>query len=682
MKRKLIFFFLTATTALTCAAQTTDNEITLKEVEVKGANVVSKTDGRLYYPTDMQKQSSANGYDILQKLALPNMLINEVTHTVSAINNKGEVQLRINGIKASKADMLALDPQTISRIDFIDNPGVRYSEGVAYAINIITRRNNSGYTIGTDFSQALTAKKGDYNAYGKWNKGNSEFSLNYDFGYNDLSGDRKEETANYMLNDGSTYTISRNDLTSHSRSFDNTVQMKYSLADSATYVFQATLETAFSNTPNDYSQKQISDGIADFIADQHNKAHDHAPSLDLYFHRRLTERQTITLNAVGTYIGTSSANSYDEGTPYQYAVDGKTYSLMSEAIYENRLKPFTLSAGINQKLKYTRNEYTGDVSSLNSMHSSSLYAFTQMRGRIGQFGYVAGMGISSLRYRQQEHHYDFLSFRPKVSLAYDLTDALQVKYDFEWSNYVSKIAMISDAMIRNNSMEWTRGNPDLRPNRVWEHTLRLSYDKPHWSSYVECHYKKNPHPNMAAYERTDDNRFIYTQRNQKGIDFIYLSAYANYWLIPEKLSLMGYGGLNRCMNFGDDYTHCLTSWTGTVSATAYLGSFTLSAYGTNGWRFMEGEAKGHNNPYTGVRAAYRHKDWQFSLTWICPFESSSLQYETELCNRYLHKNIVLNSSDYANYLSLNIAWRFNKGRKFRETNRIINQKDSETGIIK
>ena len=681
MKRKTMICFLVAGAALTCAAQDTDKAVTLQEVEVKGANVVNKADGRLYYPTEAQKNASATGYDLLQRLALPNILINETTRTVSAIDNKGEVQLRINDIKASKADMLALDPQTISRIDFIDHPGVRYSEGVAYVINIITRRNNSGYTIGTDLSQALTATKGDYSVYGKWNKGSSEFSLNYDFGYSDLRGDRRKETADYTLNDGSTYTISRNDMASRSRSFDNSVQLRYNLADSANYVFQTTFETTFTNTPGDYQRKRIADGTDNYIATQHNTQHDHAPSLDLYFHRRLTGQQTVTLNAVGTYIGTSSTSSYDEGTPYQYVVDGKTYSLMSEAIYENRLKPFTLSAGINHKLKYTRNEYTGDAASLNSMHSSSLYAFAQMRGRVGRIGYLAGMGINSLRYSQQTHKYHFLLLRPKASLTYDLTNAWQVNYAFELNSYVSKIAMISDAMIRNNSMEWTMGNPDLRPNRVCEHTLRQSHDKPRWSSYVECHYKRNPHSNMAAYERTDDDRFIYTQRNQKGIDFIFLSAYANYWLIPERLSLMGYGGMSRCMNFGDDYTHCLTAWTGTVSATAYLGKFTLSAYSTNGWRFMEGETRGRNNPYTGVRAAYRHKDWVVSLTWICPFESSSLQYKTEICNRYLHKNIVLNSSDYANYLSLNVAWRFNKGRKFHETNRTINQKDSETGII-
>lgn len=682
MKQQIFFSFLLASATLTCHAQDIDQEATLQEVEIQGARVVNKVDGKLYYSTEQQKNASATGYDILQRLSLPNILVNETTRTVSTLNNKGEVQLRINDIKVSKAEMLALDPKDISRIDFIDNPGVRYGEGIAYVINIMTRRNDSGHTLGTNLSQALTAAKGDYAVFGKWNKGNSELSLNYDFDYKDFKGNRTEETADYTLNDGSTHTIVRNDKASRSRDFDNSVQLKYNLADSATYVFQATLETAFSNTPANYNQKDIIDGTTHYTAIQRNKTHDFAPSLDLYFHRQITPQQSFTLNAVGTYIGTSSTNSYDEGTPYQYAVDGKTYSLMSEAIYENKLKPFTLSAGINHKLKYTRNEYTGDAASLNNMHSQSLYAFAQIRGRMSRLGYALGIGMTNLRYRQQQYRYNFFVFRPKASLTYDLTSALQLNYTFEMDSHVSRIAMISDATIRNNSMEWTLGNPDLRPNRKIEHTLRLSYDKPRWSSYIEGVYRQHPHPNMAVYERTDDDRFIYTQRNQKAIDFIYLSAYANYWLIPQKLTLMAYGGINRCMNFGDDYTHCLTSWDCTLSATAYLGSLTLSAYTNNGWRFIEGETKGRNASYTALRATYNLQQWQFSLTWAYPFNGSCKQYKSEILSRYLHKKTTLYSQDLSNYLSLTIAYRINKGRKYHEIERTIKQKDSETGIIK
>ena len=48
--------------------------------------------------------------------------------------------------------------------------------------------------------------------------------------------------------------------------------------------------------------------------------------LDLYFFRQLTSHQSITANAVGTYISTQSSSYYDEGSPYQYDVKGKTAS--------------------------------------------------------------------------------------------------------------------------------------------------------------------------------------------------------------------------------------------------------------------------------------------------------------------------------------------------------------------
>lgn len=117
------------------------------------------------------------------------------------------------------------------------------------------------------------------------------------------------------------------------------------------------------------------DGKNEYVATQQDNSRTGSPVLDLYYFQQLTPRQSVTLNVVGTYIDTNSFTSYDEGSPYRYNVDGKTYSLLSEAIYENKLKPFTLTAGINYSQKYTNNAYTGDVSSLTLMHNNRLYLF-------------------------------------------------------------------------------------------------------------------------------------------------------------------------------------------------------------------------------------------------------------------------------------------------------------------
>ena len=669
--------------ALVGSAQNETKTIELGEVEIKAAKVIHKPDGQIIYPTETQKNASHSGYSILQKLSLPNIRVDEVSQSLSAIDGRGSIQLRINGIIVGREEMLALSPGSISRIDFIDNPGVRYGEGIAYVINILTRRADSGYTVGIDLAQALTVKSGNDLIYGKWNAGNSELSLSYNFGYKDFKGNRTHETAHYLLTDGSTHTIERNDLASRSRNFNNGLQLKYNLADSADYVFQASLKADFSHIPNNYNRKRIIEEDEQYIATQRERNRSSSPVLDLYFFKQLTPRQSLTLNAVGTYIATSLRSSYDEGAPYAYRVEGKTYSLMSEAIYENRLKPFTFTAGANYMQKYTKNKYTGDVNSVNPMHNRSVYAFAEIKGKLGPIRYVAGVGGSYLDYRQQAHDYQYWLFRPKASVAYNPVQAVQLKYDFQISEHVSRVAMISNTSIRNNSMEWTLGNPDIRPNREQAHTFQISYTHPRFQSFVQAYGKRCHQPNMATYIRTEDNRFVYTQLNQKEIDVLNLMLYANGWIVPDKLSIALSGTLFRCFNFGEDYTHCKTFYSGTANVQAYLGKLTLSAFMDSGFRFLEGETEGFNGSFVSLNASYRYKNLNLSLAWQQPFRNRYKQFQSDVYNRYVRKTTALHCRDLGNFVSLNIAWKFSQGRAYKDVRRNIEQKaDKDTGILR
>lgn len=677
--RDILFLLLLTLPSL---AQEVEPTVELGEVEVKADRIIKKTDGMLLYPSEQQKTSSRSGYSLLQQLTLPNIRVNEVGHTISAIDQRGSVQIRINGIIVDKAEMLSLDPKSIRSIHFIDNPGVRYGDGIAYVIDITTRRADNGYTLGTSFTQALTTRQGDYTVYGKWNTGKSELSLNYSIGYQNYSDLRTEETAHYHLNDGSVYTIRRNDLASRNQSLNNQLKLTYNLADSSRYVFQASLSGDFSHVPNNFNQKQIVDGEQTYTALEQQQSRSGSPVLDLYYFQQFTPRQSLTLNAVGTYIGTRSSDSYDEGSPYRYDVDGRTYSLLSEAIYENRLKPFTLSAGLNYSQKYTNNEYTGDVSAATPIHHNRVYLFSEIKGLWGNLRYSAGIGGSYLHYRQQAHSYDYWSFCPKAALSYNFTHALQLSYNFQMNERTSRVAMISDASIRNNRMEWTVGSPDLKPNREMYHLLRLTYTDNRLQASLEGFYKQCLRPNMAVYERTADDRFIYTQRNQKEIDALNAMAYASYWLLPEKLSVTAYGGLFRCFNFGQDYTHCYTSYFVTGAVNAYLGNLSLHAYADNGSRFLEGETKGYSGGDITLKAVYSYKDWQFALIWQQPFQHKYKLFESEVLNRNLQKRTALYSGDACNLVNLTVTWRLTRGRKFRDVERSIQLKDKDTEIIR
>lgn len=427
MKRFITFSLLLSTAAITFA-QNVDKSITLDEVTVRASKVVNKPDGMVIYPTDSQRQASTNGYSFLEKLTLPNLRVDNINHTISAIDNRGGVQLRINGIIVDKPEMTALDPKDILRIDFIDKPGVRYGESLAYVINIITRRNDSGYSIGTDITSAITTIQGDGMVYGKWNKGKSEWSVSYDINGGKSKGSNILQNANYTLTDGSIYTIERNDVETLRKYISHNAKLTYNWADSTATVFQTSLSGALNKTPDNYSIKEIIDGNHSYKATSRDGSKDLSPVLDIYFFRQLTPKQSIIANAVGTFISTKTNSFYDEGTPYIYNVDGKSASLLSEMIYENRLKPFTLSTGLNYRYKHTRNDYTGDASARTKMNDNKLYAFGEIKGSIKQFQYSLGTGVSYIHYTQNEHTYNFWTYRPKFTLTYNPSNELQARH--------------------------------------------------------------------------------------------------------------------------------------------------------------------------------------------------------------------------------------------------------------
>lgn len=680
--KRLATISIILTSAFCAYAQNVDKTVTLDEVTVKAAKVVNKPDGMLVYPTEAQKQASNNGYSILEKLTLANIRIDNINHTITAIDNRGSVQLRVNGIVVGKQEMLALNPKDIAKIDFINNPGVRYDESIGYVIDIVTRRSESGYTIGTDVTSALTTLQGDGSVYGKWNRGKSEWSLSYDVSGYKNKGEKSKQLSQYTLTDGSIYTIERNDVESLSKAIAHDTKLTYNWSDSTATVFQTSLSGAFNNAPGNYNIKDITDGSRQYQATnrEHNKSL--SPVLDIYFFRQFTPRQSITANAVSTYISTQTGSYYDERTPYQYDVDGKTASLLTEVIYENRLKPFTLSTGLNYSYKHTKNDYLGDASALTNTNNNRLYAFAEIKGMLQPLHYTLGAGASYIHYTQNGHRYNFWTFHPKASLTYQINKSMQLSYTYRMQDVVSRIAMTSDAMVRTNSMEWTVGNPDLKPSHVMEHRLQFSYNTNRLQTSVDGYYKQCLKPNMAHYERTDDNKFIYTQINQKEIDVLDAMAYAGYWLLPEKLQIAAYGGVNRCFNYGNDYTHCYTSWYYVGSITAYLGKFTLQGYIDNGNRFLEGESKGYNGAYSVLKAAYSWRDWQFSLSWANPFKSNYKSYENELLNRNLYKHTIGYSKDSGNLVTLNVSWRLSRGSKHKSAEKKINLRDTDNGIIK
>ena len=656
--------------------------VTLKEVTVEAAKVIRKVDGQLVVPSEAQRKAAADGYSLLGRVALPHIRVDETMHTVTALMNNGEVQLRLNGVPAGKEEMLSLDPKQVKNIDFIDNPGVRYGEGIAYVIDIHTQRNTGGYTVGADLTHTLTARNSDDRVYAKFNRRNSELSFSYGFSYQDFRGERSSEAADYLLADGSHHFVSREQTAGRNRTLGNMFQVKYCLADSSTYVFQATLSGDGSNSPGSFADFLLWDGTVTGTFRKTAVESSFSPALDLYFFHQLGKHQSVTVDIVGTGIYTGRRTQNDEGGHYAYRADGRSWTVRSEAVYENRLKPFTLSAGVQHMAKYTRNDYEGDVSALNRIHLGELYLFSEVKGRWKRMSCSAGAGVANKTYSQAAFRYDYWTFRPKLTLGFEVAKGLDVRYTFQTYRRVSSYAMVSKARIRNNSREWTVGNPDLRPSRVIQHLVELSYCRPRLTNNVYMEYRNNQNCNMGVYERTAAGQFLYSQQNAGSIRMFYVQDYLKYDLIPEHLSLTLAGGINRFFNVSSLYRHYLTSYTCGGNVQVYLGRWTLAGFADNGWKFVEGEQLGHDSPAVYFTAGYRLGNCTVSLYLQHPFQQHPQMYRSQVLNEYLHKEISQRSRDLGNMLTISFNWRLSRGKTYKEIRKTIQQKeDRQTGIM-
>ena len=169
----------------------------LDEVVVEGEKVIQKIDRQLVMPTETQKKASTNGMSLLQHLQLPNLRISAIEKSVTTSYGEA-VQLRINGVEVTQAEIIAIRPEDVIRVEYHEQPGLRYG-GAAAVVDYIVRHRDSGGNVSADLTNGVTLPGfGDYQVSGKYHRGKSSFSALMQWSHRDLEWNREnEETFRY-----------------------------------------------------------------------------------------------------------------------------------------------------------------------------------------------------------------------------------------------------------------------------------------------------------------------------------------------------------------------------------------------------------------------------------------------------------------------------------------------------
>lgn len=151
--------------------------LSLDEIVISASSTISKINQRIVFPTKLQLDHSANGMQLLNTMMLSGLNINPMTNTISS-SDGGKVVLQINGVNTTSEEILTLQPRQIRRIEYSDYAGIRYGEA-SKIVNYIVTRDDKGGIIGMDLMNSLNILAGGDVFFAKFNKGKSEYALNY-----------------------------------------------------------------------------------------------------------------------------------------------------------------------------------------------------------------------------------------------------------------------------------------------------------------------------------------------------------------------------------------------------------------------------------------------------------------------------------------------------------------------
>lgn len=377
--------------------------LSLDEIVISASSTISKINQRIVFPTKLQLDHSANGMQLLNTMMLSGLNINPMTNTISS-SDGGKVVLQINGVNTTSEEILTLQPRQIRRIEYSDYAGIRYGEA-SKIVNYIVTRDDKGGIIGMDLMNSLNILAGGDVFFAKFNKGKSEYALNYTTAFQKINSNNRTRTGSYRfrnsiplqrdeIGDGGDYSYQMHDVTfgynyqKNDSTFFN-AKLKYALTDHPHNDFKSNLKE------NSIEIGQILDGVSQKI---------NTPTMDLYYEHGLKNQQKIYVNIVGSYIKAETDRNYIEYNDIdtifreQFGLTSDKYSLIAEGIYEKSFTYGSLKFGVKHVQSFTKQEIQQNGVFQSDLKQSESSIFSEWLHSKNNFSYSFGLRINRVHF--------------------------------------------------------------------------------------------------------------------------------------------------------------------------------------------------------------------------------------------------------------------------------------------
>ena len=538
----------------------------LKRVVVKGNLRTDRGDHAIYTFNEEQIKNARHTQDLITNI--PGIITDPVTGKTRSIVNK-KLKILINGVAmTSDNDLKSIPANKIKKVEYYDAPPVRYGD-VDILVKIVTKPLDTGYAVGFDAKTAFTTGFANGNAYYKYNKGYSQFFVDYNIemrNYHDCIG---EDHYSFMLDDRlADYLYSYK---KHFGYTNNTMNLKYAYSKPEDITFQITATPNYLHT--------FYRGNVDILAQNNpewtngkgyndNYTNTFGPSLDLYLSKQLPHKQQIDVDVLGTYyhndqqdlnqqwsVGEgNSAAAKDNSTLVDDKMRSKndSYSLITEVNYSKQWKKGELTLGWNNWMKWSDYTIRNVLSGYEPYNSSSRFNIqtfsAEYQNSLGKLNYRIGAeGV----WREQKYE-DIKKtnsyIRPTFLLTYPIKSGSIQLQTVNGVNY-PPIANLNENTTIIIPGVVNQGNPNLTSNNEYGAFLRTN----HYSSWLQGQltffgvYTDSPMSVYYEWRTIQEQKYLVQTYENSNYQWWYGMGYAlNIKPFKSELLNIGlYGSLER-----------------------------------------------------------------------------------------------------------------------------------------
>jgi hypothetical protein len=667
-----------------------EEAVGLNAVTVTGSAVVNRIDRKLVFPTERQVNASSNGIDLLQQMMLPRLQVNALTRAVDVVGG-GEVQLRINGVKVEVNDIVALLPTDIIRVEYHDNPGLRYGNAAA-VIDYIVRRHETGGNLGINLMDAFNLQTFDRNGVnGRINHKKSEFSVNYNHQYNNSHQMWRDNEEIFRMADGSVLRRKEEGEPGHLQRLQQDLNLTYSYLN-ANRMLNATVRYKADDRPHEdyegklYNMTNPEDYVRVFDGGKNNSS---TLALDLYYQENLKNDQTLVVNLVSTNNRADNNRIYTESrdgtllTDINNQVVGDKYSWIGEGIYEKKIGGNSLSAGLRHTQSHADNTYKNGHDYDTRMQQGETFLYGEWKGRVRKLDYSLGTGVTRYSFSREDgaDNYSYYAVNPRLNLFLPLPGQSSVRLTASLNSNTPSLAELSAVEQDIDSIQIQRGNPGLKPSLRYYTELNYEWRKGLFYANLQGRYTYQPSAIMEERLREGD-QIVKTWNNQKDWQYLNTVLYLRIGPVRDMLTVNLQGGFNRYISNGNNYRHVYNNPYLNIDVSGMYKNFTLYAgYGLLSWGNFYGETMTKESKYHWLMLNYKYRNANIGISASNPFANVHRQ-DTENRSEYASYKRSLYINDSARLFAFSFSWNINFGRSFNSGQKRLNNADNDAGVMK